>query len=74
MGSCGSPELWAHAKIDWLRGFMRLEHGIPSHDTIGCVFGMIAPDEFESAFRRWLAIRSWRSTARPAGARSIPLP
>jgi hypothetical protein len=67
-------ELWAQAKIDWLRGFMRLEHGIPSHDTIGRVFGMIAPDEFESAFRRWLAIRSWRSTARPAGARSIPLP
>ena len=49
-------ELWAQAKIDWLRGFMRLEHGIPSHDTIGRVFGMIAPDEFESAFRRWVGM------------------
>jgi len=38
-------ELWAEAKIDWLRGFMKLEHGIPSHDTIGRVFGLIAPDE-----------------------------
>ena len=49
-------ELWAKAKIDWLRGFMKLEHGIPSHDTIGRVFGMIAPDEFESAFRRWVGM------------------
>ncbi|WP_407280864.1 ISAs1 family transposase [Aromatoleum evansii] len=49
-------ELWAEAKIDWLRGFMKLEHGIPSHDTIGRVFGMITPDEFESAFRRWVGM------------------
>ena len=35
---------------------MKLEHGIPSHDTIGRVFGMIAPDEFESAFRRWVGM------------------
>lgn len=49
-------ELWAEAKLDWLRGFMKLEHGIPSHDTIGRVFGMIAPDEFESAFRRWVSM------------------
>lgn len=49
-------ELWAQAKIDWLRGFMKLEHGIPSHDTIGRVFGLIAPDEFESAFRCWVGM------------------
>lgn len=49
-------ELWAEAKIDWLRGFMKLEHGIPSHDTLGRVFGMITPDEFESAFRRWVGM------------------
>ena len=28
-------ELRAAAKIDGLRGFMKLEYGIPSHDTIG---------------------------------------
>lgn len=49
-------ELWAEAKIDWLRSFMKLEHGIPSHDTIGRLFGLIAPDEFESAFRRWVGM------------------
>lgn len=49
-------ELWAEAKIDWLRSFMKLEHGVPSHDTIGRVFAMIAPDEFEAAFRRWVGM------------------
>ncbi len=47
---------WAEAKIDWLRGFMKLEHGIPSHDTIGRVFGLVEPDEFETAFRRWVGM------------------
>ena len=49
-------ELWAKAKLDWLRGFMKLEHGIPSHDTFCRVFGMLAPDQFEAAFRRWVGI------------------
>ena len=35
---------------------MKLEHGIPSHDTIGRVFGLIEPDEFEAAFRRWVGM------------------
>ena len=55
-------ELWAKAKIDRLRGFMKLEHGVPSHDTIGRVFGLIAPDEFESAFRRWVGMVDHRDS------------
>lgn len=47
-------ELWAKAKLDWLRRYLRLEHGIPSHDTFGRLFGLIDPDEFEAAFRRWV--------------------
>ena len=35
---------------------MKLERGIPCHDTIGRVFGLIAADEFESAFRRWVGM------------------
>jgi len=46
-------ELWAKEKLDWLRGYLRLENGIPSHDTFGRLFGLINPDEFEAAFRRW---------------------
>jgi len=47
-------ELWAKEKLDWLRSYLRLENGIPSHDTFGRLFGVIDPDEFEAAFRRWV--------------------
>jgi predicted transposase YbfD/YdcC len=47
-------ELWAKEKLDWLRGYLRLAYGIPSHDTFGRMFGLIDPEQFESAFRRWV--------------------
>jgi len=48
-------ELWAKEKLDWLRGYLRLIHGIPSHDTFGRMFGLIDADQFEAAFRRWVS-------------------
>lgn len=48
-------ELWAEEKLEWLRGYLRLPHGIPSHDTFGRIFGLIDPEQFESAFRRWVS-------------------
>jgi predicted transposase YbfD/YdcC len=48
-------ELWAKERLDWLRGYLRLENGIPSHDTFGRLFGLINPEEFEAAFRRWVS-------------------
>lgn len=48
-------ELWANEKLDWLRRYLKLEQGIPSHDTFGRLFGLIDPDEFEAAFRRWVS-------------------
>jgi predicted transposase YbfD/YdcC len=48
-------EAWAKERIDWLRGFLVLEHGIPSHDTFGRVFAALNPHEFEAAFRRWVS-------------------
>ena len=38
-----------------LRGILRLEHGIPSHDTFSRVFRLLEPRTFESAFRRFMA-------------------
>ena len=46
-------ELWAEEKPDWRRGYLRLPHGIPSHDTFGRIFELLDPEQFESAFRRW---------------------
>ena len=48
-------ELWAREKLDWLRGYLRLAHGIPSHDTFGRMFGLIDAEQFEAAFRRWVS-------------------
>ena len=48
-------ELWAEEKLEWLRGYLRLPHGIPSRDTFGRIFGLIDPQQFESAFRRWVS-------------------
>ena len=46
---------WAEARLDWLRRFMKLEHGIASHDTIGRVFGMLDARAVESSFRQWVS-------------------
>jgi predicted transposase YbfD/YdcC len=48
-------ELWAKEKLDWLRKYLLLEAGIPSHDTFGRLFGLIDPEQFEAAFRRWVS-------------------
>src|SRR5208337_4911808 len=48
-------ELWAKEKLEWLRKYLRLRNGIPSHDTFGRLFGLIDPAQFEAAFRRWVS-------------------
>jgi hypothetical protein len=46
---------WARQKEAWLKGFLKLKHGIPSHDTLNRVFRLLDPKTFEQAFRRWVA-------------------
>lgn len=46
---------FAAAKIDWLKTFLDLPNGIPSHDTFGRVFSLIDPHEFEECFQNWIA-------------------
>lgn len=46
-------EEFGHAKEEWLRTFLRLPNGIPSHDTFGEVFAAISPEAFEMCFRAW---------------------
>jgi predicted transposase YbfD/YdcC len=57
---CGAdnwPDIceFAEAKIEWLKTFLELPNGIPSHDTFGRVFSLIDPHEFETCFCAWIA-------------------
>ena len=47
--------LFGRSKQKWLKTFLELPHGIPSHDTFGRVFGLINPEEFERSFLAWVA-------------------
>jgi predicted transposase YbfD/YdcC len=42
------------AKHEWLKTFLALPNGIPSHDTFGRVFSLINPDKFEACFCAWI--------------------
>ncbi len=46
---------FAEAKEDWLKTFLSLPNGIPSHDTFGRVFSHIDPEVFERCFLDWIS-------------------
>jgi predicted transposase YbfD/YdcC len=46
--------LYGRCKEAWLRGFLALPNGIPSHDTFRRVFMLIDPDAFERSFLGWV--------------------
>jgi predicted transposase YbfD/YdcC len=56
---CGA-ESWediqmiAEEKESWLRQFLELPNGIPSHDTISRVFARFSATEFERCFSDWM--------------------
>ena len=47
-------ENYGKSKFDWLKTFLELPNGIPSHDTFGRVFSLLAPREFQEGFRNWI--------------------
>jgi len=53
--SCSDMEEFGEAKEEVLRLVLRLEHGVPSHDTFSRVFRLLSPHAFEAAFRRFMA-------------------
>jgi predicted transposase YbfD/YdcC len=52
--SCADMADFGEAKEPLLRRFLRLEHGIPSHDTFSRVFRLLDSVAFEAAFRRFI--------------------
>ncbi len=47
-------ELFGKNKKTWLKTFLQLPKGIPSHDTFGRVFAKIQPEEFQKRFMEWV--------------------
>ena len=47
-------EDYGRAKQGWLKTFLRLPGGIPSHDTFNRVFQALDPEELERGFAAWV--------------------
>lgn len=47
-------ELFGKSKDEWLKTFLELPHGIPSHDTIGDVFARLNPTHLQQCFISWI--------------------
>jgi predicted transposase YbfD/YdcC len=47
--------LFAEAKEAFLRGFLRLDNGLPSHDTFSRLFRNLDPEQFRDSFQRFMA-------------------
>jgi len=48
-------EKFGNSKRVWLKKYLELPNGIPSHDTFGRVIRAIAPQQFVNCFRSWVA-------------------
>jgi predicted transposase YbfD/YdcC len=46
---------FGEARHDWLKRFLALPNGIPSHDTFNRVFAALDRDQFSACFASWMA-------------------
>ncbi|HEY7615727.1 MAG TPA: ISAs1 family transposase [Terriglobales bacterium] len=46
--------LFGRKRLDWLKRFLALPNGIPSHDTFERVFARLDPQQFQKCFAAWM--------------------
>lgn len=46
--------LFGRERCDWLKRFLPLVNGVPSHDTFERVFDRLSPQAFQTCFRQWV--------------------
>lgn len=61
-------ERFGRSREAWLKRFLRLENGVPSHDTFNRVFAALDRKAFAAGFGRWMA-----SLCEAAGLRPIAI-
>lgn len=74
IAGCDGPsdiQSFAKTQLEWCRKFVKLKHGVPSHDTIGRVISLIKPDQFQKAFLDWVAALTEDDA--PDGPKFIPI-
>ena len=58
-------EMYGQRKYKWLRQFLELPNGIPSHDTFGRIFAAIKAEQLKKCFLEWIKAivqtSQWRS-------------
>lgn len=47
-------ENYGNAKLEWLRKYIPLKNGIPSHDTLGLLYSRLNAEKFEECFIDWV--------------------
>lgn len=47
-------ETYGRAKYNWLKTFLALPNGIPSHDTFARVFARLKPEQLQASFLSWV--------------------
>ena len=52
--SWSSVEEFGEAKLEYLRSVLKLENGIPSHDTLGDLFARLCPEQLQEGFLSWI--------------------
>jgi predicted transposase YbfD/YdcC len=45
---------YGRTKYEWLKTFLALPKGIPSHDTFGRLFARLNPEQLQSCFIKWM--------------------
>ena len=69
--TCVDMADFAKNNEEFLRRFMRLEHGPPSHDAFSRLFRMLDPVPFAAALARFAAV--WAKALEAAGVRQIAI-
>jgi hypothetical protein len=51
-------EDFGNEREEWIKRYVALPHGIPSHDAFGRVFAQIDPKAFQESFLGWVKLVS----------------